>query len=219
MNRSSKICSALGAAACALLVATSAKANPIDNPCPSGGGVACQFRFDINSSIPFLDFSSGESATDLHPLQSYFSSYVDSAGTMTFPASGGSSMQWVDTSVSLNSQTVRVRLNFISVVGTTDLSGASPDISWTMTATASFFKNAPFGFDETNCTTDPFEIDIDGDWGNVTSDTFTIPAFASTACNNRGSIVSTVLGLGTAGATLTLYKFRAYNGSNPLTGS
>jgi hypothetical protein len=198
--------------ACVTLSAGSAQASAIDNP-----GLNCTFKFDQNSSIPFLAFSNGKSATNLSTVN-YFTADTDSAGNMGFV---GSTMQAIPTNALVNSHTVSVRLVFTDVVGTTDLSGTHPNISWAMTAKAQFV-DATDGISTLNCQTGTFTISITGDWGNTTSSAFTIPALSgsgSGACNGWSSAVNTALGLGTSGATLTLYKFGAYNGTTPLFGS
>ncbi|TKC95848.1 hypothetical protein [Polyangium fumosum] len=190
----------------------SAHASPIDNP-----GLNCKFEFYKNGGTPFLDFSNGKSTTGLAGTNS-FSADTDSAGNMSFV---GSTMQLELTDALVNGVAVRVRLLFTDVVGTTDLSGADPDINWEMTAKLQVAE-AGQGITTVNCQTGTFTIYVSGDWGNTTSSTFTIPAMSgsgSGACNGLSAAVNTALGLGTNGATLSLYKFRAYNGTTPLSGS
>jgi hypothetical protein len=214
MNQFWRFGSAAVVAAGALLGAANAQAAAIDNPCPSGGGTVCQFRFYQDTDVPFLSFSSGEFASDLWPNLSYFGSYVDGSGNMTFH---DTDMQLVQTSVGLGGGDVFVRLNFTSVTGTTVLSGANPDITWTMEATASFY-DASDGITEANCVTSSFEIDFSGvSWNVGVSSSFTIPSV--TGCNGHSALVNANFGLGTTGATLTLYKFEGYNGSTALHGS
>lgn len=198
--------------ACVTFSAGSAQASPIDN-----SGLNCTFRFYQNGSMPFLDFSNGKSATNLS-TSNFFTADTDSAGTMSFV---GSTMQAIPTDATLGGNPISVRLLFTDVVGTTDLSGADPDINWEMTAKAQFQETIN-GITTVNCQTGMFTIYISGDWGNTTSIDFTIPALSgsgSGACNGFSSSVNTALGLGTNGASLTLYKFSAYNGVNKLFGS
>ncbi|MDI3288139.1 hypothetical protein [Polyangium sp. 15x6] len=198
--------------ACVTLSAGSAQASPIDNP-----GLNCTFRFEQNSSIPFLDFSNGKSATNLSTVN-YFTADTDSAGNMGFV---GSTMQAVPTDAFIGGNPISVRLLFTDVSGTTDLSGADPDINWTMTARAQFVEPVN-GVTTLNCQTATFTIYVTGNWDDTTSSAFTIPALSgsgSGACNGLSSVINTALGLGTNGATLSLYKFAAYNGVNPLSGS
>lgn len=205
--------SALGAVTCIMLGAGSAKANPIDNP-----GVNCTFHFDQNSGVPFLDFSNGKSATNLSAGPSFFTADTDSAGNMGFD---GSTMIQVPTNASLGPNMISVKLLFTDVSGTTDLSGLHPNINWTMTAKAQF-ADAADGISTLNCQTSAFSISVSGNWGNTTSASFTIPALSgsgSGSCNGLSAGVNSALGLGSSGATLTLYKFQAYNGVNPLVGS
>ena len=202
----------IATAACVTLSTGSAQANPIDN-----SGLNCTFKFDQNGSIPFLDFSNGKSATDLSTVN-YFTADTDSAGNMGFV---GSTMQAVPTNALVNGHTVSVRLLFTDVVGTTDLSGTDAYIDWEMTAKAQFV-DATDGISTVNCQTGTFTIYVTGDWDATTSSAFTIPALSgsgSGACNGWSSAVNTALGLGTSGATLTLYKFRGYNGATQLYGS
>lgn len=186
-----------------------AAAAPIDNP-----GSNCDFHFYVNGSLPFFDFSSGEFINSI-PSPNYFTADTDSAGNMTFV---GSSMQLLETSVMLLSESIKMRLQFTDVVGTTDLSGSTPQVDWTMTAVARF-KHDGFVITEANCQSAPFDIEISGSWDDVESATFVIPAFASSDCGGYGTLMNIVYGLGSDGATLTLYKFRGYNGVNLLSGS
>jgi hypothetical protein len=214
MNQFWKLGSAAVAATCALLGAANAQAAAIDNPCPSTGGTVCQFRFDLDPDVPFLNFSSGEYASDLSPTQSYFGAYVNSSGTMTWH---DTHMQRVQTSVGLGGSSVFIRLNFSSVTGTTVLTATSSTITWAMMATASFFDMGN-GITEANCVTSTFEIDFSAvSWNDGVSSPFTIPAV--TGCNSHSALVNANFGLGTSGATLTLYKFEGFNGSSGLTGS
>jgi hypothetical protein len=213
MNRKRLIRAAVGAGVLfgTMLIAATAAAAPIDNPCTNSAS-PCQFRFYVNSDMPFLTFSSGQSATDL-PTENYFRANVDGSGNMTFH---DSDMNLVPTDVTLTN-VVKVRLTFTGLTGTTDLAG-SPDVDWTMTAYATF-TNQHDGITEANCQTGSFTIDVSGDWLDVDSDTFTIPAFTSTQCNNHGTLMNALFGLGTDGAVLSLYKFSGWNGANQLTGS
>jgi len=208
MNRLSKLYFSAAVAASALVLAGSANASPIDNP-----GSNCQFRFDVNPGLPFLDFASGEYVDDL-PTLNFITANTLSNGAMTFV---GSNMQDLQTSVTLGSIPVTVKLTFFTLTGTTDLS-SGVDIDWVLTATASF-TNSHEGWTAANCTTAAFTIDESGDWGNTTSPTFTIPAFTGTQCNNHVALINSLFGLGSDGATLTLYKFSGWNGSTPLHGS
>jgi hypothetical protein len=214
MNQFWKLGPAAVAAACALLGAANAQAAAINNPCPSTGSTVCQFRFDENSDIPFLNFSSGEYATDLSSLtRSYFGAYVDGSGNMTWH---DTEMQQVPTSVGLSGGTVRIRLIFSSVTGTTVLTATSSTITWAMKATATFDNGGTIT--EANCATSEFEIDFSGvSWDDGVSDAFTIPTV--TGCGGHSTLVNADFGLGVSGATLTLYKFEGFNGSSALTGS
>lgn len=184
-------------------------AAPIDNPGPN-----CDFHFYVNGSLPFFDFSSGEFISSI-PSPNYFTADTDSAGNMTFV---GSSMQLLETSAGFLGVPISMRLQFTDVVGTTDLSGVDPQVDWTMTAVARF-NHGLLGVSESNCQSAPFDIEISGSWHDVESTSFVIPAFASTDCNGYGTLMNIVYGLGSNGATLTLYKFEGYNGVNLLSGS
>lgn len=203
---------AFAAAACIFLTPGSAMASPIDNP-----GLGCSFDFDVNSNIQFLDFSNGKAVTNLSTLNS-FTADTDSAGNMTF---AGSAMQVVPTNATFNGHTISVRLQFTDISGTTDLSGTSPNINWTITAKAQFVDSSD-GISTGNCSTATFNISVSGNWNATTSSAFTIPSLSgsgSGACNSHASSVNSALGLGTSGATLTLYKFSAFNGTTALHGS
>jgi len=190
----------------------SAHAFPIDNP-----GSGCKFEFYKNGGTPFLDFSNGKSTTGLAGNNSFLAD-TDNLGNMSF---AGSTMQLELTDATVNGVPVYVRLFLSDVAGTTDLSGADPDVNWEMTAKVQV-SEAGQGITTLNCQTGTFTIYVSGDWGNTTSSAFTIPAMSgsgSGACNGLSAAVNTALGLGTTGATLSLYKFSAYNGLAPLSGS
>jgi hypothetical protein len=168
----------------------------------------------VDSDIPFLAFSNGKTATNLSTSNS-FTADTDSAGDMSFD---GSNMQIVPTNATVNGHTLNVRLHFTDVTGNTDLSGASPDITWAMFAKMEFDDSSD-GITVTNCHTTTFEIDVSGNWNDTTSSSFTISSLSS-GCNGWASAINTALGLGSSGATLTLYKFTAFNNlGQPLTGS
>jgi hypothetical protein len=212
IRRSLCLVAALAAAGHVILDAGSAMASPIDN-----SGLNCTFKFNVNGSMPFLAFSNGKTATNL-ASSNFFTADTDSSGNMSF---GGSSMSSVPTNATLGINTISVRLQFTDVVGTTDLSGAVPNINWVMTAKAQFVDAAD-GISTVNCQTSTFTIYVSGNWGNTTSTAFTIPSLSgsgSGACNAHAAGVNSALGLGSSGATLTLYKFGAYNGTTPLQGS
>lgn len=126
-------------------------------------------------------------------------------------------MALVETNETVNGHVLSIELLFTDVSGTTDLSGAMPDIDWTMTAKAPFDDPAD-GASTFNGQTGTFTISISGDWGDTTSSAFTIPALSS-GCSGLASDIDAALGLGKSGATLTLYKFGAYDGMPPLHGS
>lgn len=118
----SSICSiaAFAAFGSILFGAGSAMASPIDNP-----GLNCTFKFNVNGSMPFLAFSNGKTATNLASTN-YFTADTDSAGNMSFD---GSTMSVVPTNASVSGHTLSVRLQFTDVSGTTDLSGALPNVT------------------------------------------------------------------------------------------
>ena len=210
----SSICSmaAFAAVGSILFGAGSAMASPIDNP-----DLNCKFKFNVNGSMPFLAFSNGKTATNLASTN-FFTADIDSPGNTAWT---GSSMSAVPTNANLSGSPIFVRLQFTDVVGTTDLSGTSPNINWVMTAKAQFVEAAS-GITTVNCQTSTFTINVSGNWGNTTSTAFTIPSLSGTgsgACNTHAAAVNSALGLGSSGAALTLYKFSAYNGMTPLTGS
>lgn len=210
MIRSSiPLMAAFAAVGSVLFGAGSAMAMPIDN-----SGLNCTFKFNVNGSMPFLAFSNGKTATNL-ASSNYFTADTDSSGNMSFD---GSSMSAVPTNAFLGANNIYVRLQFTDVQGTTDLSGALPNINWVMTAKAQFVDAAD-GISTVNCQTSTFTINVSGNWGNTTSTAFTIPSLSgsgSGACNTHAAGVSSALGLGSSGATLTLYKFSAFNGTTGL---
>lgn len=90
-----------------------------------------------------------------------------------------------------------------------------------MTAKAQFYDMTD-GISTANCQTAAFTINVSGNWGNTTSTSFTIPSLSGSgtgACNGLASSVNSAVGLGSSGATLTLYKFSAFNGTTALHGS
>lgn len=99
------------------------------------------------------------------------------------------------------------------------------EVDWEITAQLRFRNTGLGGITTNNCRTSAFTITISGgDWGDVTSDPFTIPVLSgsgSGGCNGSSANVNDFFDLGVSGATLTLYKFVATEDAtgDPLTGS
>ncbi len=196
-----------------------AGAAPIDNP---GDAV---FVFYNNPNAPFLEFPNADeiSCHDPGGPGSEFEANVNGSGVMSYTSH---SMRYHVTSFAFGGFNVYAQLDIDDLTGRTDLSGADPDVDWTITARLRFRHGnvAQGDFGESECSTDYFEIDVDGDWGDTVSDDFTIPALdgsSSQNCDGGYFIINFLFDLGDPGAKLYLYKFEAYNLStmNPLTGS
>ncbi len=192
-----------------------AVADPIDND-----GDA-DFVFYDNPGSPFLLFASGDEAFSETPSAgaSWFEAFTEPDGDTFWTASH---MERHNTPLSFGPDSVQVRLNITDVVGVTDLS-SGVDIDWTITADLRF-SNSFAGIVEATCRTASFDITIAGDWDEVESDPFTIPALSGSGaggCNTHASTLNSYFDLGTSGATLTLYKFEAFvhGTSTPLSGS
>jgi hypothetical protein len=206
-------------AASAMALASDASASPIDNP---GNAI---FVFYDNPGSPFIEFANNDEISSYDALGSGsdFTAAVNSAGTMSYTFHG---MVYHETSLTFGGDTVYAQLDIDHVTGTTDLSGPDPDVDWTINARLRF-RHGPTGggdFGELDCSTEYFDIDVTGDWGDTTSSPFTIPALdggMGQDCANDYFVLNFLFDLGSSGALLHLYKFQAYNLStmDPLEGS
>lgn len=192
-------------AALGLVMAAPAVADPVDNP-----GDA-RFAFYDNPGAPFLHFSSGVNVSSNNPSggPSLFEANVDSFGNMAF---NGATMQLHPTGQTVGGTAVDAQLFVSDVTGTIDLSAG---VSINLTFTAQYrFRAAASGVTTANCRTGNVSITITGNWGNTTSAAYTIPALTGAgtgACNGFAASLNTTFGLGSSGATLSMYKFSAKN--------
>lgn len=201
--RSIKHAGSAAIAAAAVLVSSTAAADPIDNP-----GYA-DFIFYNNTGTPFLTFASTETVAPYLPSNqpSFFEAEILSDGTMIYDQH---SMESYDTALILGGTNLKVQIDIDDVVGFVDLSGVSPYLEWDVTARLRF--SGAGGATLNNCRTGYFTATIIGNWGDVESAAFIIPALTgvgSGACNGNAAAINAHFDLGLSGATLALYKFRA----------
>lgn len=182
-----------------------ASSAPIDNP-----GMA-DFRFS-NSNAPFLNFASLQQVTT-HSAGSLFEADVQADGEMLYLQH---SMAFLPTNLNFGSGLVGVQLDISDLYGYTDLSGSAPDVDWEITARLRFNGG---GVSASTCRTTYVTFNIAGDWNDVDSDPITFPALSGSGagtCSGLASAINAYFGLGSPGATMTLYKFDARNQSTGL---
>jgi hypothetical protein len=203
LMRSIKHVRSAAIAAAVILVSSTAAADPIDNP-----GYA-DFIFYNNPGVPFLTFASTEEVASYIPgiQPSFFEAEILFDGTMIYDQH---SMESYDTALAFSGTPLKVQVDIDDVVGFVDLSGASPYLEWDVTARLRF--SGAGGATLSNCRTAYFTATIIGDWGNVESAAFIIPALTgsgSGACNGHAATINAHFDLGVSGSTLALYKFKA----------
>lgn len=192
-----------------------AVAAPVDN---ADNGI---FIFYDNPGSPFLDFSSSTSvsseAMGTNPA-SFFKADIASNGATTFQNS--LDMRRHLTALAIGDD-ITVQLTILDIQGFIDCStpSATCEVDWEIEAELNFENLDPtFGWAPAACTTDPFTIDIDGDWDNASSGGFVIPSLSGTGsqqCYIFSGTLNSFFGLGANGAKLNLYKFE---GRNAVTG-